>query len=142
MKNSISMSLQTIRVSHYVFWFRECICNISDSHKLRVEKIFKWFLCLLSRRHFDIFSKKRKSHESCLTYSETIKKTQNVCEIQQMCLRFKRNRLFKIYCRDTWYSNEFRENRYDKEVNRINDASSCSNFYKIREILQKIHKNI
>jgi hypothetical protein len=25
-------------------------------------------------------------------------------------------------------------------MNRINDASSRSNFYKIREILQKIHK--
>jgi hypothetical protein len=59
MKNNISMSLRTIRVSHYVFWSREYDCNISDSHKLRVEKIFKWFLCLLFKRHFDIFLKKK-----------------------------------------------------------------------------------
>jgi hypothetical protein len=135
MKNNILMSLKTIQVSHYVFWFREYICNISDSHKFRVEKIFKWFLCLLFKWHLDIFLKRRKSHESCSTRSETIKKTQNVCEIQQMCFRFKRNRLFKIYCRNKWYSNESRKNRYDKEVNRINDASSCFNFYKIYEIL-------
>jgi hypothetical protein len=136
------MSLQTIRISHYVFWSRECVCNISNSHKLCVEKIFKWFLCLLFKRHFDILLKRRRLHESCSTRFETIKKTQNVCEIQQMCFRFKRNRLFKIYCRNKWYSNEFRESRYDKKMNQINDASSCSSFYKIREILQKIHKKI
>jgi hypothetical protein len=135
------MSLRTVRVSRYVFWSRECVCNISDSHKLRAEKIFRWFLCLLFKRHFDIFSKRKKSHESCSIRSETIKKTQNVCEIQQMCLRFRKDRLFKIYCRSKWSSNESRESRYHKEMSRINDASSRSNFYKIREILQKIHKN-
>jgi hypothetical protein len=59
MKNDISMSLQTIRVSNYVFWSRECVYNISDLHKLRVEKIFKRFLCLLFRRHINIFLKKK-----------------------------------------------------------------------------------
>ncbi len=84
------------RISRYVFWSRECVCNISDSHKFRVEKIFKSFLCLLFKRHFDIFSKRRKSHESCSTRSETIKKTQNVCETQQTCFRFRRDRLLKF----------------------------------------------
>ncbi len=135
MKNDISMSLRTIRISNYVFWSRECVCNISDSHKLRVEKIFKRFLCLLYKRHINILSKRKESYESCSIRLETIKKTQNVCEIQQMCFRFRRNRLSKIYCKDKWYSYEFRKNRYDKEMSRINDASSCSNFYKICEIL-------
>jgi hypothetical protein len=135
MKNDISMSLRIVRVSNYVFWSRKCVCNILDSHKLRVEKIFKRFLCLLFRRHIDIFSKRKKSYESCSTRFKTIKKTQNVCEIQQMCCRFKKDRLSKIYCRNKWYSYKFRKNRYDKELNRINNASSCSNFYKICKIL-------
>jgi hypothetical protein len=129
------MSLRTIRILNYVFWFRECICKISDSHKLRVKRIFKRLLCLIFKQHIDILSKRRKSYESCSTRFETIKKTQNVCEIQQMCFRFKRDRLFNIYCKDKWYSHESRKNRYDKEMNRINDASSCSNFYKICRIL-------
>ncbi len=49
---------------------------------------------------FNIFLKRKRSHESCSIRSEMIKKTSNVCEIQQMCFRFQRNRLFKIYCRD------------------------------------------
>ncbi len=135
MKNDISMSLRTIRVSNYVFWSRECVCNISNSHKFRVEKIFKRFLCLLFKQHINIFSKKRKSYESCSIRFETIKKIQNICKIQQMCFSFKRDRLFRIYCKDKWYSHEFRKNRYYKKMSRINDASSCSSFYKICEIL-------
>jgi hypothetical protein len=135
MKNDISMSLRTVRISNYVFWSRECFRNISDLHKLRVEKIFKRFLCFLFKRHINILLKRKKLYKSRSTRFETIKKTQNVREIQQICFRFRRNRLFKIYCKNKWYSHESRKNRYDKKMSLINDASSYLNFYKICEIL-------
>jgi hypothetical protein len=75
------MSLRTIQISNYVFWSREYICKISNLHKLRVEKIFKRFLCLLFKRHIDIFLKKKKSYELCSIRFKTIKKIQNVYEI-------------------------------------------------------------
>jgi ATP-dependent helicase YprA (DUF1998 family) len=78
------------------------LANAFTTFQIHINFALKKYLndfCVCYLNDILIYFQRKKDHTNHVQLIlKRLKRHKNVCEIQQMCFRFKRNRLSKIYC--------------------------------------------